>query len=108
MVQRDYILRLIEQFAQALAAIMAHLGAGRLEQAKNDIEATYRSLGVSRSMVMPLDGDSLRMLVGNEKAELVMKLFGVEAEVLRKEGRERDAAALEARIERWAKQRAGG
>jgi hypothetical protein len=103
MVQRDYILRMIEQFAQAIAAIVAHLTGGRLEEAKRDIDATYRSLGVSRSMVLPLDNASLVLLVGAEKADLVIKLFAVEAELLRKEGRTKDAEQLDARVMRWQK-----
>jgi hypothetical protein len=98
MVQRDYILRMIEQFAQAIAAIVAHLGGGRREEARAAIDQAWVSLGVSRSMVQSLDANSIRMLVGEEKAELVMKLFAVEAELLHSEGKEREALLLEARI----------
>jgi hypothetical protein len=98
MVQRDYLMRIIEQFVQALASIIAHLRAGKLDEAKQEIDIAYRSLGVAPSMVKSLDDGSLVVLLGKEKAELVIKLFAVEAELLRKQGRTREAEALEARV----------
>jgi hypothetical protein len=103
MVQRDYLMRIIEQFVQALASIIAHLRAEKLEEAKQEIDAAYRSLGVAPSMVKSLDDGSLLMLLGKEKADLLIKLFGAEAELLRKQGRTNEAAALEARVAKWAK-----
>lgn len=103
MVQRDYLMRMIEQFAQAIASILAHLRADQLEEARQKIDVAYQSLGVAPSMVKSLDDGSLVVLLGKEKANLVMKLFTVEAELLRKQGRAKEAAVLEARVTSWTK-----
>jgi hypothetical protein len=98
MVQRDYLMRIIEQFVQAIASIIAHIRADQFEEARQKIDAAYRSLGVAPSMVKSLDDGSLVVLLGKEKVDLLMKLFAAEAELLRKQGREKEAAALEARV----------
>jgi len=103
MVQRDYLMRIIEQFVQAIASIIAHIRADQLEEARQKIDVAYQSLGVAPSLVKSLDDGSLVVLLGKEKADLVMKLFTVEAELLRKQGRAKDAALLEARVASWTK-----
>ena len=97
MVQRDYLMRLIEQFVQALTSIIAHLRTGQLDAAQQEIALAYKSLGVSPSMVKSLDDASLVVLLGKEKTELVMKLFAAEAELLQKQGHTKEAALLAAR-----------
>jgi len=98
MVQRDYLLRLIEQFIEAIARILGLARDGNFSDAKREIDAAYRSLGIARSMADQLDDSSLRMLLGEDKLRVLAMLFVAEAHVLRAQHRDSEAAALEARV----------
>jgi len=97
MVQRDYILRLIEQFVAMVARIVGLSREGNVEAARRELEEAYVALGVPRSMVANLDSASIKLLVGEEKARALAVLFSAEAELARAEGREKEAAAWRAR-----------
>ena len=97
MVQRDYILRLIEQFVAMVARIVGLSREGKVEEARRELDEAYVSLGVPRSMVASLDSASIKLLVGEEKARALAVLFSAEGELARAEGREKEAAAWRAR-----------
>jgi len=97
MVQRDYLMRMIEQFVQAIARILGLAKDGRLEEAKTELDAAYAKLGISRSMIERLDAASLRLLLGEDKLRIVAMLFGAEAKLLRLEGKEQAAHSLDER-----------
>jgi hypothetical protein len=100
MVQRDYLLRMIEQFMQAIGRILGFVKTGRFDEARAELDAAYSSLGTSRRMVARLDDGSLRLLFGGEKLRVVGMLLDAEAKLLRAEGKEAEARLLEVRIQR--------
>src|SRR5215470_1153956 len=97
MVQRDYILRLIEQFVAMVARIVGLSREGKVEQARRELDEAYHSLGVPRSMVASLDSASIKLLVGEEKARALAVLFSAEAELARAEGKDKEAATWRTR-----------
>lgn len=97
MVQRDYILRLIEQFVAMVARIVGLSREGKVEEARRELDEAYHTLGVPRSMVASLDATSIKLLVSEEKARALAVLFSAEAELARAEGRDREATAWRAR-----------
>jgi hypothetical protein len=100
MVQRDYLMRMIEQFVQAVARMLGLIKSGSLEEAKRELDGAYGTLGVSRSMVERLDDASLRLLFGDEKVLVIAMLLDTEGKLLRAEGKEAEAQSLEARAKR--------
>lgn len=100
MVQRDYLMRMIEQFVQAVARMLGLIKTGSLEEAKRELDGAYATLGVSRSMVERLDDASLRLLFGDEKVLVIAMLLDTEGKLLRAEGKEAEALSLEARAKR--------
>jgi hypothetical protein len=98
MVQRDYILRMIEQFAQAIARILAFTNESKFDDARRELDAAYQSLGISRTMVARLDEPSLRLLLRDEKMRGLALLLAAEARLLRAENQGLKASKLEARV----------
>jgi hypothetical protein len=97
MVQRDYLMRLIEQFVQTIARILGLAKSGSFEEAKAELDGAYATLGVSRRMIDQLDDSSLKLLLGKEKLRIVAMLLDAEAKLLRSEGKEAQARSLETR-----------
>jgi hypothetical protein len=98
MVQRDYLLRMIEQFTQAVARILGLSSEQKFTEARRELDGAYRALGLSRSMLDSLDESSLRILVGEPKLLAVAMLLAAETHILRAEHRDAEAVALETRI----------
>ena len=73
MFQRDYILRMMDAVAQAVARV-----ARLLRQQKNPEEAqqvvgeTYRALSLDREFLLVLDGPSIRTHCGSDEEKLAM------------------------------------
>jgi hypothetical protein len=97
MLQRDYLMRMIEQFVQAIGRMLGLAKSGRLEDAKAELDAAYAALGISRRMVDRLDDASLRLLLGEDKLRILLMLLDAEAELLALEGRHAEASAVAAR-----------
>lgn len=95
--QRDYILRAIEAFSKAVAAIVAHRLDGQTETARHEIDQAARQLiGADLSLIDAVGLDAVAAQVdGKENLARVATLLGERAEVERASG---DPAAAA----RWA------
>jgi len=98
MEQRDYLLRMIEQFGQAVARILGFSSQSKFDDARRELDAAYESLGLARHMAARLDDASLRMLLREEKLRGLALLWAAETRLLRAEGRHDEASSLEARV----------
>ncbi len=96
MQRRDYIERLIERVAAALARIAELAGAGDTDGAERELDATWSVVGLRRADVARLDDVTLVALVG-PKRPLAAKLLAAEAVIARARGDEGRALSLEAR-----------
>jgi len=97
MLQRDYLMRMIEQFVQAIGRMLGLAKSGRFDEARTELDAAYASLGVSRRMVDRLDDASLRLLIGEEKLRVLVMLLEAEAELLVLEGKTAEGHSMAAR-----------
>jgi hypothetical protein len=95
--QRDYILRAIEAFAKAVAAIVALRKEGQVETAHHELDRAARGLiGADLSLIDAVGLEAvLAQLDGKEKVEQLAILLAERAEVERAGGNESGAA-------RWA------
>jgi hypothetical protein len=94
--QRDYIERLIERIAAAIAAILRAAAAGAFEEAERDLDGAWTALGLRRSDVLRLDDGTVRALLG-AKTELAARLLDAQATVEEARGAHALAATLRAR-----------
>lgn len=93
MQHRDYIERLIQQVAQAIAAALGLTQAGNPEQALKELDAAWSSAsGLRRRDIARLDVSSVRAILG-AKMEVAVRLL--EAEIVVHEARG-DPVACEA------------
>src|SRR6478736_10181733 len=97
MLQRDYLMRMIEQFVQAIGRMLGLAKSGQYDDARTELEAAYGSLGISRRMVERLDDASLRLLLGEDKLRILLMLLDAEAEILELEGKHAEARSVETR-----------
>jgi hypothetical protein len=106
MLQRDYLMRMIEQFVQAIGRMLGLAKSGNFEDARTELDAAWSSLGVSRRMVERLDDASLRLLLGDDKVGIVVMLLDAEAELLAMEGKHAEARSVAARAAQLKPERA--
>jgi hypothetical protein len=97
--QRDYVLRAIEAFARAVAAIVALRKQGHVETARHELDRAARGLiGADLSFVDAVGLEAvLAQLEGKEKVEKLAILLAERAEVERVSGNESAAARWSAR-----------
>ncbi len=93
--RRDYILRIIEQFAQALARIMGARRSGNLDEAARLLKETADGIfGSTRSMLDALEPASAATLLSSaDKTRIYAALTAEEAELAAARG---DAAKARA------------
>ena len=84
MIQRDYVLRLIQQLAQALARIAGLKRSGQLDEALDDVGTTLDDLlGPLRQTLDAIDARSAaRLLTDRERIEAYALLSAEEASIL--------------------------
>ena len=111
LVQRDYILRLIEAVAAAIARIIRRRQSGDLVGARQEVHnATLELLGPTSAMALMVDSRTAANLVSDAKRIVLWcKLLSQDSEILREMGRVTDAAAVDKRIvelmlESWARE----
>lgn len=94
-VRRDYILRLIEQFAEVLARIMGLRKAGKLEDAEKLARQTSEGIfGSLFSMIEKVDSSTAAgLLSAREKIVVYAALMAEEAEIAAAKGDARKALA---------------
>jgi hypothetical protein len=90
-VRQDYFERLIQQLAGAIARIAGFVADGKYEDASREIEASYRSLGLTPGMVGRLEPATLCALLGRGKLDAVASVLDAEAGLLRAQGRDAEA-----------------
>jgi hypothetical protein len=93
--QRDYIMRLIAQFGQALARLLGLRKAGKLDEAQKLVDETANGIfGSLRSMIDQVDASSAAgLLVAREKIVVYAALTAEEAEIAAARGQTRKAAS---------------
>lgn len=102
MYKRDYIERMIEQLAAAIAQILGLAARGETEEAEQALERAWSSsLGLRRADILRLDEGTLRAMLG-DKAELAIKLIEAQATVEDARGRSAIASSLRARARNLA------
>jgi hypothetical protein len=95
MIQRDYVLRLIQQLAQALARIAGLKRSGQLDEALDDVGTTLDDLlGPLRQTLDAIDARSAaRLLTDRERIEAYALLTAEEASILELMGHRARAGA---------------
>jgi hypothetical protein len=103
--QRDYVLRAIEAFARAVAAIVALRQTGQVEQARQELDRAARGLtGADLGLIEAIGLEPVAAQVGGrENLARLATLLAERAEVERASG---DPAAAERWASRAAKLRA--
>lgn len=100
LVQRDYILRMIERIAAAIARVMKRKSDGDLVGARQELQqATMELLGPASAMALMVDSRTAANLVGDAKRiQLWCRLLAEDREVLQSMGREAEARNADRRI----------
>ena len=81
MQRQDYIERMIQQVARAIAAALGFAEAGDAERAKEDLRSTWTSfVGVRREDLARVDATTARALLGDRR-ELALRLLEAEAKL---------------------------
>jgi len=81
MQQKDYIQRMVEQVAAAIARVLGFAREARFEEAEHELDAAWSSaLGFRRRDALRLDSASLRAMLG-AKAELAARLLEAQADL---------------------------
>jgi hypothetical protein len=104
MMKQDYILRVIEEFGQAWALVVARLRAGRYAEALEGVdEAAHRHLGLSLSLIDGMSSEGLLdlMRVGHSldrgRCVLLAELLREQGEILELQGRPAEATVARAK-----------
>lgn len=92
MFRDDWVKRVVQQLAAAIAAAVSRAQAGGADQALDELKKTgERELGMPRSTVDQLEPKSVLLVLGKERTAIVIQLLEGEAEVL--DAAERSAEA---------------
>jgi hypothetical protein len=95
---KDYLLRLLEQLTEMMAAIRGAIGAGKSREALAQIaDAQQLLVGPLGASLDRLDGGSVVSLLGVEKARMFAELLRLEVEARDALGEGAKARAIEGR-----------
>jgi hypothetical protein len=64
--QRDYILRMVEQAAQAIARALGLMQDRKFEEASRELSAGYSALGLDRELIGILDAATFARQLGDD------------------------------------------
>ncbi|HKP57700.1 MAG TPA: hypothetical protein VJV78_13305 [Polyangiales bacterium] len=82
MFQRDYIMRAVQQAAEALARALRLLLQKKPEEAEQALQEGYAALGIDRELLLMLDAATLRRQLGEEeKLSMAVRLLLGESEL---------------------------
>jgi len=82
MFQRDYIMRAVQQAAEALARALRLLLQKKPEEAEQAVQEGYAALGIDRELLLILDAATLRRQLGDEeKLLMAVRLMLAEADL---------------------------
>ncbi|MFO0676153.1 MAG: hypothetical protein U0169_06445 [Polyangiaceae bacterium] len=97
MQHRDWFMRAIEGIVEAIGRVMGLVKAGQLDDARRALDEAYSGqLGIPLAMIDRLDAASVVLVLGPERATLLLDLLRAEAALATASG----DAALALRIER--------
>jgi len=93
--QRDYIMRLIAQFAQVLARLLGLRKSGKLDEAQQLLDETANGIfGSLRSMIDQVDASTAAgLLGGRDKVVVYAALTAEEAEIAAARGQTRKTSS---------------
>jgi hypothetical protein len=98
LIEKDPIVRLLDELSTRMAAARASLAGGHPPDALVDVEQARRTLcGALASTIDRVDGSTVVTLLGKEKAAAYGDLARLEAEIRRALGEEGAATRAEAR-----------
>lgn len=108
--QRDYVLRVIEAFAKALAAIVALRKEGQTDTARHELDRAARGvIGADLGLIDAVGLDAVAAQVaGDESLARLVALLAERAEVERAAGNEGAAARWSGRAATLRARLAGG
>ena len=93
MFQRDYILRMAQAVAGAIARVLRLLAQKKPEEAEQALAEGYSALSIDRELLLMLDGPSLRAHFGDpDKLLMAARMLICDAEVQLHRGLARAAA----------------
>lgn len=78
MQSRDYLERMIQKLAAAIARVSGFTAAAQWDEAERELDEAWAALGLKRSDVRRLDGSTLRSLLGAKAPHAIALL---EAEI---------------------------
>jgi hypothetical protein len=94
----DWVKRVIKELAAAIAAAVGRAREGSADEALKELSRTgERELGMPRSTLDRLEARSVHLVLGKERAGVLIQLLNGEAEVLDAAGRPSDAEKRRAR-----------
>ncbi len=109
MFQRDYLMRVIQQAAEALARALRLLRERKQEDAEQALGEGYSALGIDRELLLLLDAPTLRsQLADDEKVAMAARLLVGDAELRHARGQGSAAARRRRAARRLAEQLASG
>lgn len=87
MFQRDYIMRAVQQAAEALARVLRALLKKKDDEAEQALAEGYAALGIDRELLLLLDATSLRsQLADDAKVAMAARLLLGDAQVRQARG----------------------
>ncbi len=97
-IRRDWLERVLDQLAAALARVLGYRARGEDAQALEEIHrATLELFGIPRSMLLSLDArTALEVLTAPRLRHAALQLLDEEESILRSQGKVADADALAA------------
>jgi hypothetical protein len=96
MIRNDYIMRLIQQVAEAIARMLDAAERGEVESAKNEAKEAYHLVGVPPELMSRMDSHALAQFCGRAfKIRLLSQIAWKEAEILRSAGDPMNALNLQ-------------
>jgi hypothetical protein len=85
--QRDYIMRAVQQAAEALARALRALLSKKEDEAEEALAEGYHALGIDRELLLLLDATSLKsQLADDEKVAMAARLLLGDAELQQSRG----------------------
>lgn len=89
MIERDYIMRLVQQLAAVAARILRLRELEKYDQAQQELEQAYGELlGLNHELLLSLDAaTAARLLAHEEKIKIAAKLMHEEGALLEHQGR---------------------
>jgi hypothetical protein len=93
--QRDYILRMIDQAAQAMARAVGLLLQHKVDDAERELAAAYSALALDRTLIGVLDAATLAHQLGDdERVKAAVRVLLCDAQLQRQRGDNKRAKTL--------------